>query len=165
MPDRGKVIKGLECCLKKNGLTDCNACPYGSTHNDTTCIDNVQEDALALLKDAKREPEDMISIRTAAGFLACYAVPPGHTPLGSGYDWEVGWEKFLRSLRDEKQAEAPDTSRLIQAWEIFRESNPYGICRGKPFRAIREPEYCMGQMVDDTIEALKRMEEKRDGVG
>lgn len=51
MPDRDKVIKGLECCLKKNGHTDCNACPYGSTHNGSTCIDNVQEDALSLLKE------------------------------------------------------------------------------------------------------------------
>lgn len=161
MPDRDKVIKGLEKCYCPPAK--CDDCPYNNLPDEQSCNDTLCLDALALLKETKREPEDMISIRTAAGFLACYAVPPGHTPLGQGYDWEVGWEKILKSLRDEKQAEAPDTSRLIQAWEIFRESDPYGICREKQFRAIREPEYCMGQMVDDTIEALKRMEEKRDG--
>ena len=56
----------------------------------------------------------------------------------------------------------PDASRLIQAWKIFRESNPYEICEGKEFRAIREPEYCMGQMIDDTIELLKKVDEEND---
>lgn len=51
-----------------------------------------------------------------------------------------------------------DIERLAKAWEIFRDSNPYGICNGKEFRAINEPEYCMGQMVDDTLELLKEHE-------
>ena len=49
----------------------------------------------------------------------------------------------------------PDIDRLIEAWEIFRDSNPYEICNGREFRAIREPEYCMGQMIEDTIALLK----------
>ena len=48
--------------------------------------------------------------------------------------------------------------RLIEAWEIFRDSNPYEICDGKEFRAIKEPEYCMGQMIEDTLELLKEQE-------
>lgn len=50
--------------------------------------------------------------------------------------------------------------RVIVAWETFRDSNPYGICSGKEFRAIREPEYCMGQMIEDTLELLKEQEAK-----
>lgn len=53
-----------------------------------------------------------------------------------------------------------DIRRLKEAWEIFRDSNPYGICNGKEFRAINEPEYCMGQMVDDTLELLKEHEQR-----
>ena len=58
---------------------------------------------------------------------------------------------------------------VIKAWEIFRDSNPYEICNGKEFRAIREPEYCMGQMIEDTIALLKEQEwniltEDADGI-
>jgi len=45
--------------------------------------------------------------------------------------------------------------KLIKSWEIFRDSNPYQICDGKEFRAIKEPEYCMGQMIEDTLTLLK----------
>ena len=49
----------------------------------------------------------------------------------------------------------PDKEMLIRAWEMFRDSNPYQICSGREFRAIKEPEYCMGQMIQDTITLLK----------
>lgn len=48
-----------------------------------------------------------------------------------------------------------DKEKVIKAWEIFRDSNPYQICDGREFRAIKEPEYCMGQMIEDTIALLK----------
>ena len=48
--------------------------------------------------------------------------------------------------------------KLIKSWEIFRDSNPYQICDGKEFRAIKEPEYCMGQMIEDTLALLKECE-------
>ena len=51
-----------------------------------------------------------------------------------------------------------DIKRLAKAWEIFRDSNPYEICDGREFRAIKEPEYCMGQMIEDTITLLKKQE-------
>lgn len=53
----------------------------------------------------------------------------------------------------------PDMEKVIKAWEIFRDSNPYEICSGREFRAIGEPEYCMGQMIEDTITLLKAQEE------
>ena len=49
-----------------------------------------------------------------------------------------------------------DAERLIKAWEIFRDSNPYQICDGEEFQAIKEPEYCMGQMIEDTLQLLKK---------
>ncbi len=45
--------------------------------------------------------------------------------------------------------------RLITAWGIFRVSNPYEICKGREFQALKEPEYCMGQMLRDTDFELK----------
>jgi hypothetical protein len=51
-----------------------------------------------------------------------------------------------------------DREKVIRAWKIFRDSNPYEICSGREFRAIREPEYCMGQMIEDTIAMLKEQE-------
>ena len=51
-----------------------------------------------------------------------------------------------------------DVNKVIKAWVTFRDSNPYGLCSGREFRAIREPEYCMGQMIDDTIAMLKEQE-------
>jgi hypothetical protein len=52
-----------------------------------------------------------------------------------------------------------DKERLIKAWGIFQKSNPYEICEGREFRAIKEPEYCMGQMISDTIDLLKEKPE------
>ena len=55
MPDREKVIKGLECCIKKY----CNECPYKkitkteSWQND--CNEELTVDILALLKEHKEE--------------------------------------------------------------------------------------------------------------
>lgn len=53
-----------------------------------------------------------------------------------------------------------DRDKIIKAWEIFRENNPYEICSGREFRAIRErePEYYMSQMIEDTIALLKEQE-------
>ncbi len=52
-----------------------------------------------------------------------------------------------------------DREKLVRAWEIFRDSNPYEICNGREFRAFAEPEYCMSQMIEDTIAMLKEQEE------
>ena len=55
-----------------------------------------------------------------------------------------------------------DEDKVIKAWEIFRDSNPYQICEGVEFRAISEPEYCMSQMISDTLELLKEYEVLKD---
>ena len=47
MTNREKVIKGLECCIKRNpdDKTRCCECPY-----DGACLNRLKADALALLK-------------------------------------------------------------------------------------------------------------------
>ena len=55
----------------------------------------------------------------------------------------------------------PDMEKVIRAWELFRESNPYEICNGREFRAFTEPEYCMSQMIKDTITLLKEQEDEK----
>ena len=53
MPDREKVIKGLECCVSGNtAICERLGCPYADEHEGIgdTCIDTLMRDALALLK-------------------------------------------------------------------------------------------------------------------
>ena len=59
----------------------------------------------------------------------------------------------------EDEAGMIDKERLINAWGIVQRSNRYEICEGREFRAIKEPEYCMGQMISDTIDLLKEKPE------
>ena len=50
MTNREKVIKGLECCIKRNpdDKTRCGECPY-----DGACLSRLKADALALLKEQR----------------------------------------------------------------------------------------------------------------
>lgn len=56
MPDRGKVIKGLECCSADN--RKCNRCPYDPDTDEAVwegnCTKDLVHDALELLEE--REP-------------------------------------------------------------------------------------------------------------
>lgn len=52
MPDREKVMKGLECCAL-GSLRNCEGCPY----TETRCSEHLCGDALALLKE--QEPRVM----------------------------------------------------------------------------------------------------------
>ena len=45
--DREKVIKGLECCKRKDG-NECKVCPYTESEY---CTEDMVMDALALLKE------------------------------------------------------------------------------------------------------------------
>jgi hypothetical protein len=56
MPDREKVIKGCECCsATDHGRCEANSCPYWVSK--CCCIDDVLNDAIALLKEQEAEPE------------------------------------------------------------------------------------------------------------
>lgn len=66
MADKGKAIKGLECCKPAwFTVTNCanEYCPYNCYgHNEITgCVDHLIDDALELLKEqeAKRVKTDM----------------------------------------------------------------------------------------------------------
>lgn len=61
MPDRAKVIKGLECCAYKK---NCIGCPYFK--GDNTCMDDKDKDALKLLKEQEHS-ETFIVIDTKTG--------------------------------------------------------------------------------------------------
>ena len=53
MPDREKVLRGLECCAIDIGdICDNGGCPYSDEYEGIgdTCIDTLMADALALLK-------------------------------------------------------------------------------------------------------------------
>ena len=47
MPDREKVIKGLECLITNK--VDCDGCPYNEGEN-SSCLKNIAKDAVELLK-------------------------------------------------------------------------------------------------------------------
>lgn len=51
MADREKVIKGLECCLQTDDVTECQIidCPYH--HWRDTCTEWLMKDAIKLLKE------------------------------------------------------------------------------------------------------------------
>lgn len=58
MPDREKVIKGLEVCIdRKPGKYTCNECPYEIDGNN--CEVNMSKDALALLKEQEEQIESL----------------------------------------------------------------------------------------------------------
>ena len=53
MPDREKIIEGLECCAALSG-DECSKCPYGVECRDTDLpygMPHLASDALALLKE------------------------------------------------------------------------------------------------------------------
>ena len=56
MPDREKVIKGLEICstAHRDGSYHCGDCPYESDE-DNVCGEKLCADALALLKEQENE--------------------------------------------------------------------------------------------------------------
>ena len=59
MPDREKVIKGLECCLTFD--SPCGDCPYYSYEDiqELDCERNLQHDALVLLKKQDKRIKEL----------------------------------------------------------------------------------------------------------
>ena len=65
MPDREKVINGLECCAAMSG-DECRKCPYSAECRDTDLpygMPHLADDALALLK-AQEPVEPVVDIDT-----------------------------------------------------------------------------------------------------
>ena len=60
MPDREKVIKGLECCMNEYTVCRVCGCPYyGRGDNLHDCYEKLSTDAIALLK--AQEPVEPIA--------------------------------------------------------------------------------------------------------
>ena len=58
MPDREKVIKGLECCI---GQCNYHGCPYKDPCENANGVRSIMADALALLKEQEAvEPKQVV---------------------------------------------------------------------------------------------------------
>ena len=69
MPDREKVIKGLECCNTRSEEAGCEYCPYFSGLLSVRCVFELQRDALELLK--AQEPRVM-SLDEVKAIKSCW---------------------------------------------------------------------------------------------
>ena len=75
MPDREKVIKGLECC-QHSSKSHCNGCPYfyDGLCSTNDCTADLASDAIALLKEQEaktvlhREERSVIPVKALSGF-------------------------------------------------------------------------------------------------
>ena len=70
IPDREKVIKGLECVIGTRGVKNCDDCPYDNDFNCLGC-DIVVRDALELLKE--QEPVAVSEKWDVGHYYACGA--------------------------------------------------------------------------------------------
>ena len=99
MPDREKVIKGLEMCEKEGTAEEiCYNCPYFGRQRDgaTMCITGLMQDALALL----REQEPVKPYDNPLGYYRCgncgthvhkYTEQDQYCPIcGRKVKWEEG---------------------------------------------------------------------------
>lgn len=59
MPDREKVIKGLECCSVPEG--HCENCPYETDGYVAECTSALARDAIAMLKEQDEEHRRLLS--------------------------------------------------------------------------------------------------------
>lgn len=84
MTDREKVIKGLECCIKRDpdDKTRCGECPY-----EGACLNRLKSDALALLK-AQEPSDDWISRNRLKNEIQYYIDEAG---WGEEINKALGW--------------------------------------------------------------------------
>lgn len=70
MPDMEKVVKGLECHrIDNNRRINCADCPYYvDDDNHINCVNDLHDDALALLKE--QEAKKVESIQVSRNFFA-----------------------------------------------------------------------------------------------
>lgn len=90
MPDREKVIKGLECC--RRGF--CFACPYNDGIVESTeCKQRWADDALALLK--AQEPRVVARWNHREGAHAHWTTKRDHSHDGEWYCSACGYEPLV----------------------------------------------------------------------
>lgn len=60
--DGEKVVKGLECCIKRQPYTCVEMCPY---HDDAICVMKLRQDALALIRQQQERIAELEAAQTA----------------------------------------------------------------------------------------------------
>ena len=89
MPNRGKVIKGLEHCNKDGYARNiCADCPYVDK-NPSECIGQLMSDALAMLKEQETSHDFL-------DWLACSVVLADDFETNPGFYREVICRKLVR---------------------------------------------------------------------
>ena len=108
MPDREKVMLGLECCLKAESSDDCVECPY--FYGKTDCVRQKNTDALALLKEqearwipvTERLPEN-------GEYVLAYSADDGFATVEARHKFEVfqitHWMPLPEPPKEEDYAE------------------------------------------------------------
>ena len=95
MPDREKVIKGLECCTFILGKRKCNECPYQKGLPDNGCY-QLQDDFHALLKEQEAVKPRVSSAEQRCGNCNKVIEMDGWITCpwcGEPIDWEGWWKK------------------------------------------------------------------------
>lgn len=98
MPDREKVIKGLECCTSQQ-MSCKKDCPYNTSEEEMcTAVFSMMGDALGLLKEQERKPVKPEVERSGGGttwWNVCGACKTAINPndkycheCGVSIDWE-----------------------------------------------------------------------------
>ena len=107
MPDREKVIKGLECCVDypEKWADDCgkHGCPY--VKNERTCITDLQRDALSLLK---AQEAVMVEERADTNTINC--------PKCGQQFARIGRDKSIYLDTDEEPNYCPKCGQAVK-WE------------------------------------------------
>lgn len=89
MADRGKVIKGLECCILSDEECEClDECPYHDDCWETDCELGyiLKKDALKLLKEQEAEKPKEVNIRCTK---CKYYAPGDHAGFWRCENWGV----------------------------------------------------------------------------
>lgn len=111
MPDREKVILGIENCLQTDSVTECSRieCPFIKCRE--TCLEWLLRSALALLKEqeprvltleeVQNDCPDYVYLETAFGWIECCVKDEGDTAKSVGYfvygfgEYSIkAWEKY-----------------------------------------------------------------------
>ena len=109
MPDREKVIKGLECAIGIRGIKNCGDCPYDNDFNCVGC-DIVMRDALALLK----EQEWNMLTEDADGFINGLPGDDGQYLMTDGE--EIWIDDYVDGVDDGVFLDSGRDIREIKAW-------------------------------------------------
>ena len=118
MPDRDKVIRGLEACACDMRLMQCADCPYHT--NKARCLTTLMRDALALLKE--QEPKVLEYSEIEKHPLVWIEDNDKEDVIPALFLQYNGWNaEFLRQAPDEY------VSSLIRSATVYAVEKAYGV--------------------------------------